>query len=647
MTTHLTIWKISSLLNGEELRGGLQVDTVSGLGKVNGRQEYATPEQKKALQDHIRTYTSKKHDCREAIRLVEQQLLHEYAGFLIGNQCLDFGKQDGVTEIEEAVMANQVERNLNDLLLREEMAGKIVVQRKPIYIACVSNFTNFLDLFRKTVRSLEVGIPCVVLGRSNTSQHSYRWTRLLLKLAVEAGLDPGMITFLSCPLDDIKEITRSLKSATGNLYTTCSRELAASIKAEYPNTIASTGGPNTLISMDWSEACQAAARMSATIESAGQCTALRHLIVPTDVQEQSIVNMFNDSSHVVSAVESIEASKFDGIFESHTGSAPCPSGSGYQNHPKIDAVYRITKELPPDSIPEYWRRVALDITQADIKAKLSDIVDWLNRNQPISLAVTGKTKDEAMEIGFYLWSRTGLVVNTIGVPEAPAMTCQARPQEAEVFGEFPPRSELSTFTKFPVIVPSSTPGYDSCYANGYLQQQAVKSFSPRIDSFLSDIEDIMVKGYCVTILEYLIDATEKNPKEGFGTDRTAMWGLQRPPLASNTYLESCQAWDALAPSLMLFFATNAKDQVVVVSRQDVIVGLCRKHGIACIDKVDKKSMGPGDNLKVIGEREEEFVMVGQFLTTFFPVGHIKSTQPNDDEFISRVKVLDKWLAMTE
>ncbi len=224
------------------------------------------------LKDHISTYKSNTKDLREPMRRVEQQLLHEYAGVLIGNQCLDFQKQDGVTEIEESIMANAVERTLNDLLLRDETLGKIVVNRKPIYVSCVSNFTNFLDLFRKTLRSLEVGIPCIILGRSNTVQHSYRWTRLLVDLCVKEGVDPGMITYLSCPVEDIQDITQSLQKHTGNLYSTCSRELAATIKAGYPNTVASTGGPNTLVALDWTNAMQEAIRMSATIESSGQCT---------------------------------------------------------------------------------------------------------------------------------------------------------------------------------------------------------------------------------------------------------------------------------------------------------------------------------------------------------------------------------------
>jgi hypothetical protein len=153
---------------------------------------------------------------------------------------LDFQKQDGVTEIEESIMANTVERCLNDLLLKDESAGKLVVNRLPIYVSTVSNFTNFLDLSRKVLRMLECGIPIVILGRTQVAQHSFRWSKLLVSLCKDEGIDPSMVTFASCSLDDIKSIIRSCR--VGNLYATCSRQLAAEIKASYPKTIASTGG---------------------------------------------------------------------------------------------------------------------------------------------------------------------------------------------------------------------------------------------------------------------------------------------------------------------------------------------------------------------------------------------------------------------
>lgn len=638
---------IASLLNGQELCGGPQVDTVDALGKVNGRQDYATPEQITALKTHIRTFVATKKDCRDPMRAVEKRLLVEHAGALIGNQCIDFSKQDGITEMEEATMANHVERRLNDILLREEAAGRINVERKPIYVACVSNFSNFLDLFRKTVRSLEVGIPCVILGRSNTCQHSYRWARLLVSLMIEEGLDPGMLTFLSCPLDQIKDITQSLKEHTGNLYATCSRQIAASMMASYPNTVASTGGPNTLIAMDWSKETQAAIKMSAAIESSGQCTALRHVVVPPTVGQNEILEMLNGCTEIGSAIISVEREIFDGVFPNHVGTPICSRQHGYEQHKGIDAMYRLSKELPPDDLDEFWRRLVIDVTQADIKPELiHKLAEWLNRNQPISVAIMGKTRDEAIDIGLKLWSETGVVVFSIGTPDSPAMTCQARPQEAEIFGEFPPRSSLNTFTKFPVIIPSSTPSYGSTYTHSYLQQQAARSFDGQAGSFLSEITDTYIRGYCVTLLDYLINSMAQNPKRGYGKDRTALWGLQRPPLSTTVYIECNGNWDELAPSLFVFFATNAKEQVVIVSSSVAITDLCQKHGIACSATLDRGSLRPGDNFLVISDKQDEFVMAGQFLTTLLPVGHIKSAMPDDTEFLKEAKASAKWLALT-
>ena len=66
------------------------------------------------------------------MRRIEQKLLTYHVGFLIRNQCMDFRKQDGVTEIEESIMANAVERNLNDGLMDDERSsrnsdGKVVM----------------------------------------------------------------------------------------------------------------------------------------------------------------------------------------------------------------------------------------------------------------------------------------------------------------------------------------------------------------------------------------------------------------------------------------------------------------------------------------------------------------------------------------
>jgi hypothetical protein len=529
-----------------------------------------------------------------------------------------------------------------------------------------------------------VGIPCVILGRSNTVQHSYRWTKLLLELLVEESVDPGMLTYLSCSLEDIKTITQTCRDSTGNLYATCSRDLAASIKSGYPNTVASTGGPNTLVVLDgsansstWTEAVQAAIRCSATIESSGQCTALRHVVVAPSITDDDIQHLFDPVQSIPQATKALQESWFDGVFAHHKGSVgPNDSKNGstttnteYQSHPTVDACYKIVDHHFPSmkhDLPEYWRKVVVDVSRVDMTkdTSITELAAWLNTHQPISLAVNGATKEQAMTVGLDLFERTGLVVNTIGTVEYPAMSCQARPQEAEVFGEFPPRRLLTKYTKFPVVVPSSTPSYDASYTTDYLQQQGqVSVTSPIVQTLIQDVTDDAVRGYCITLWQYLQDATAENPKRGFGTSRTAMWGLQRPPLGTMTYLRCGTetdrvSWDAVAPQILLFFGTNARDQLTVsipspddntTTTNSGLLEACQRHGIRhAVESsavFSSRTLVPGDNVvEVVGPTAPaDFPMVGQFVSTLFPLGHVKSTQPNDEEFVERVRGLQKWL----
>jgi hypothetical protein len=472
---------------------------------------------------------------------------------------------------------------------------------------------------------------------------------LLMKLLEEEKIDTGMITFLSCPLEDIKDILQSCQETTGNLYSTCSRELAQAIKSDYPNTISSTGGPNTLVTTDWSNpAVRDAIRMSATIESSGQCTALRHVVAPIGTTEQDIAELLSSTNNIASAGEALRQGAFDGIFADHTGSQPGPSSDkGYKRHIEADASYRVLEDhLPPNGIEEYWRRVVVDVSTIDIEKKFDELVDWLNTNQPISLGINGGTREESLELGFRLWERTGLVVNTIGSPNKPALTCQARPQEGEVFGEFPPRRLLKRYTKYPVVVPSSTPAYDASYSNEYLEEQGQMRAGGKVGSFLEDLSDNKIKGYCIVLYQYLLDATMENPKLGLGTSRTCVYGLQRTPLGTVTYLNCNSSVDELAPYLFLFFATNAECQVVVASENVGIKDFCERHGVTTVSVVDESSLKPGDNYLDITTPFARFPMVGNFITTLFPVGHIKSTTPDDEEFVTRVCNLEKWLKIS-
>ena len=131
---------VCSILNGEKLvapntPSDLRVTTKDSLGAANGRQHHATPSQVSSLLDHVRGYVSPYVDVRPQVRRIEERFLAEHAGFLIGNQAVDFAKQDGVTEMEESVMANAVERRLNDRLFDAEAGGRVLISRRPVFVS--------------------------------------------------------------------------------------------------------------------------------------------------------------------------------------------------------------------------------------------------------------------------------------------------------------------------------------------------------------------------------------------------------------------------------------------------------------------------------------------------------------------------------
>ena len=254
---------------------GKLVETYDAAGRVNGKQLIADD----VVLDKVKAWMQSMSDAANEslpaalqaeytskMRAVEARLLsHEVACQLVGNQAVDFLKQDGITEIEESLQANQVERKLNDFLAQDAAGGKVEVNRAPVLVACVSNFSNFLDMFRKTVRHLELGVPCLVLSRSNTGQHCYRWFRLLLAQCQEHNYPAHLLAFASCSLDQQRLLMRSFPASP--VHFTGSREVARKIKEVAPRTLASTGGPNTMVVTGLTPQIAAAVRMSACIEN--------------------------------------------------------------------------------------------------------------------------------------------------------------------------------------------------------------------------------------------------------------------------------------------------------------------------------------------------------------------------------------------
>ena len=591
----------------------------------------------------------------------------EHAGELIANQAADFKKQDGVTEIEESIEANVVEQRMNDLLLRDEADGKVTISRAPVFVGCVSNFSNFLDLCRKVLRHMELGVPCVVLSRSNTTQHMFRWTQILLELMAKHEVDEGLLTYASCTIPQTHRLFDAFPD--GPMHITCNREVAANVRAIHANTLSSTGGPNTLVSTEATPEVMQAIRWSAMIENSGQCTALRHAVINTD--EATVRSMFDDSKAVTSSSESLENHEFANVFEDY----PFETLDGYTIHrPPAHGqpcAYRISEELPPDSLSEQWRQVYVDVTTPKRTVGsddefVSSVARWLVRNQPISLAVNG-SYDMALD----LFEQTGQVVYTVGgTKEHVALTAQARPQDGEVFGEFPVRKELFKYTKYPMIIPSPPAAYNSTYATSFLESQgqmgASSSSSSTPSKLLNSVTSNVVRGYMKVVWDYLADACgcKQGWRNGNGSARTALYGLQRPPLNGQMSVVRCDAsmpFDRVAPILLPFVATNASDQMYVScdSENTVALKTLSDLGIAVKVQSDEEFAKDVDvnadalynvidpallSLTDDGDNSAEFPLAAQFVSLWFPVGHVKSAKPNDDDFLRKFSASKKWLS---
>ncbi|GAB5363891.1 hypothetical protein AAMO2058_000922200 [Amorphochlora amoebiformis] len=419
---------IHTIIVGKSYRDGDLVETTNAFGEKNGAQYLSTPGTVDVIIRHLKEFKSSSNDNREGVRKMEEELFGPLAGELIGNQAVDFKKQDGITEIEEALEAGAIERRLNDKLFDDESHGRVSIKRSPAFVSCVSNFSNFLDLSRKVLRNIELGVPVCILSRTNTTQHMFRWTQMLLNLMKKYNIDLGYVTYASCDISSQQRIFANFKDSP--MYFTGSREVAKALKSMLKNTMSSTGGPNTLISTTFDDAVQHAIRTSALLEHAGQCTALRHAILP-NVDSTQVREIFAKATTLQDEKEAIEKGEFasllnEKIFEPTTG---------YERHHTHDVEYKVDTKLPVE-IEEGWRKAIVDVTSvSDMDMKDSKFIDslndWLIEKQPISLAINGDS--QPFNLARKLFEETALVVYTVGSPEAPALTAQVREERKRLW----------------------------------------------------------------------------------------------------------------------------------------------------------------------------------------------------------------------
>jgi len=227
-----------------------------------------------------------------------------------------------------------------------------------------------------------------------------------------------------------------------------------------------------------------------------------------------------------------------------------------------------------------------------------------------------------------------------------------------VFGEFPVRRELGKYTKFPVVIPTPTPAYNSSYDSAFLEAHG-KNWGNTLGgtdraAFAAAIQADAVRGYCRVLHEYLTDVCQANPKEGLGA-RTTLFGLQTPPLNGQlNYIRtgSGTTFDDVAPQLYPFFATNAFSQVEMSCDPSnaALADTLNKLGVPTTTETDdafEGRMATAEPFNIIRPDKEDvgFPLAGQFISVLFCVGHVKSSRGGDDHFLETFRNSDKWLAM--
>ena len=307
--------------------------------------------------------------------------------------------------------------------------------------------------------------------------------------------------------------------------------------------------------------------------------------------------------------------------------------------------------MPVGPLDEGWRQPVVDLNIAKdfgSDAHVLDVSNWLVQRQPISLAVNGD-----LALALKLWERTAMVVVTVGGCDRrpPASTCQARPQDGEIFGEVPPRKELRSHTRFPVYVPSAAPAYNASYDASYLETRSDVSFPSSVAALMAHVEDATVRGYCAIMMDYLRDAC--GPRTGPGKARETLYGWQRPPLHLKTAfrLEASASLDDVAPSLILFLATNARDQLVVSVEAggEALVDALVACGVDAKveERFEAETYYDAVSGRELRDRFATYPLAQQFVSLYLTVGHAKSTLAKDAAFVEAFSSSAKWLRVVE
>jgi hypothetical protein len=113
--------------------------------------------------------------------------------------------------------------------------------------------------------------------------------------------------------------------------------------------------------------------------------------------------------------------------------------------------------------------------------------------------------------------------------------------------------------------------------------------------------------------------------------------------------------DDIAPYVIIFFVTNARHQMELSVDPDNkhMLATCQQLGVRVLVETEEEfshrrsDIARGYNFVDVKGPMKVFPMVGNFVSLYMPLGHIKSTMLNDKDFVAKFEKSQKWLKMHE